>query len=347
MASAPQRAVVVEDSTSSSDDDDIVYDETPKLIDLERATASGGASKPYPHEDDRTDVFAQYRLGDKVGAPKVSTEAAPGSVASARVGKGALDDTTHHQSDRSMRQMVRDQRLTMEASERRRPLIWCGLLIVAAGLIMTFFGAIEISSAEHERRDGWTLTTCQIKHNYGANDTQCIYFSVVPNLETFDNRLWCGVPGVLASEAAFHEPPACSHLNRADAEDIQYWRSLGNAQVECYVPTGVGHGPVSSEQCTTAAASRGPSAVVWRSWVDRFVYLVRRPREAAQAIESVTRPRLSTGVALLIIGLGVFALGTCCACNRCVSSVTHAIASHPPRINRYYQRRHAERHKLY
>jgi len=282
-------------------------------------------------EDDRSHVFDQFQLGTTT--PPSQDAQAGASQSKPRV------------LSRS-RQYVRNQRLRMEEEVRSRPIKACGFLTMIVAVSMLVAGSVEVSGAHHERRHGWVLTTCMISHNY-HNDTECIYFTVTPNLAGFDGRSLCAVPAAIASEAWFYEPPACSHLNRADADDIVYWRELGNTQVECYVPINDALGPIDADVCAASASNRGPSAVVWRSWVDRFVYLVRRPLEGSGAIEAVTRPRMNAGMGLITTGFLVLIAGLCCAFNRCVVSATHAVASQPPRINRYYQHQHAVNHKLY
>jgi len=245
--------------------------------------------------------------------------------------------------DRTIRAQARAQRKRMEDSVRRRPIMWCGLAVSIVGIILLVSGVVETSGAENERKNGWQLTTCLIEANYGANDTNCIYFSVTANVPQYSDMKLCAVAGALAEEAWFFEPPACSHLNRADAAEVYYWSRLGKIQVECYVPIDAA---LSADACVHTVVTHGVSSAVWRSWIDRFVYLVRRPREGATAIERVTATRLNTGIVLIIFGLLIIAFGQLCMCERVFSSMIHFCCSSPANVQRFYRRRHAVAHKL-
>ena len=245
--------------------------------------------------------------------------------------------------DQTLRVQARAQRKRMEESVRRRPIMWCGLAFSVIGIVLIGIGIIEVSLAESERKHGWQLTTCLIETNYGANDTNCIYFSVTANVPQYDTNKLCAVAGALAEEAWFFEPPACSHLDRADAVEVEYWSRLGRIQVECYVPV---ERALSADACVHSVVTHGVSSALWRSWIDRFVYVVRRPREGATAIERVTAPRLNAGIMLSIAGALTVGVGMLFLCERVFSSLIYFCCASPTRVQRYYRRRHTAAHKI-
>ena len=248
------------------------------------------------------------------------------------------------------RMRVRAEREQIQEAMRRRPFMWAGLVLAIISIIFIIVGIVQMSSAESERHRGWLLTSCSIDMKYGgSDDAKCIYFSVRVNVARYDNQTLCAVPAALASEAWFHEPPACSHLNRADADDIEYWKTIGPTQVECYVPAPeYTPEPVTADECTNSVVTSNPTNVVWRSWIGRFVYLVRRPREGVTAIEHLTQAKLNAGTVLLIIGILLQVLAACFFCSRFLSQCISSGQGHyPPRITRYYRQRRAAAHKLY
>jgi len=244
------------------------------------------------------------------------------------------------------RERVRVERVQMQDTQRRRPLVLAGIVLCIVSIVFIVTGLVQMSNAEYERHRGWLLTSCSVEMKYGADDDKCIYFSVRVNVERYDNQSLCAVPAALATEAWFHEPPACSHLDRASQEDIDYWKTIGSAQVECYVPAPeLTLYPVTADECTSSVVTSNPSNVVWRSWIGRFVYLVRRPREGVTAIEQLTRTQFNVGTLLLIIGIILQVIGGCLACNKLVSECFRS--EYPPRITRFYRQRRAAAHKLY
>ena len=217
---------------------------------------------------------------------------------------------------------------------QQEPLSSFGVVLVIVALILIVVGAAETGSAEHERLHGWQRTMCMVEHNYGAhNDSTCIYLSVI-----HQNRSLCAVPASIAARAWFHEPPACNGFEGVDKSHLDYWRSIRSALVECLVPDVA----VDANRCLDATTSRSVGAAVWRSWIDRFVYVVRYPRDGDAALSNVTAPRRGVGLGVLIGGGVVLCIACICVFHR---SGARALARASP--SRIYRERHARRHKMY
>jgi len=244
---------------------------------------------------------------------------------------------------------ARDGRRALEENMRRRPLTWCGGVLSLIALATIIVGVCEVSNAEHERKYGWAMSTCTIEKNYAHNDTMCIYFSVMQVGEGRADSV-CAVPARITSEAWFHEAPACSYLNRVDRDEVEYWRQLPvNTQIECLIPVGDSHSVVSREQCVNSVVTRGPAAIVWRSWIEHMVYLLRTPREGAIALDQVTGVRRILGASMIIIGTIVLLLAALCACNKCVSRLTPELVR-PRTITNFrqlYREKRAQARKLH
>ena len=252
---------------------------------------------------------------------------------------------------------VTSQRIQSEL--QRRPVTWCGvaLFFLAAALILT--GFCEIIGAENERTHGWTETLCTITQNYAQNDSMCVYFSV-ETVVPLDRHHGgggapatavnlCAVPASVTSQAWFHEAPACSHLDRAERHDLEYWRSVGAEHVKCLVPVPPygSNTPVSAAQCVNAVTTAGVASIVWRTWIDRIVYLIRTPREGSAALENVLAARLGSGTLLLIVGAILLALSCALTFNSCLLPAMHAVAAQRPLLRESRARRAARERKLY
>jgi hypothetical protein len=189
------------------------------------------------------------------------------------------------------------------------------ILYVVAGAMLAG-GLAEVIAAETERQTGWKLSLCRVSHDFGHNDSECIYFGVTVLSPTVATRL-CAVPATIAASSSFQDPPACHHLG-ADAAALTYWRNLREgADVECLVPT-VTRAAVSLETCiSSSTGGHTVAAIVWRTWIERLVYLTQTPREGIAAIEAITQLRTHTGIGLCVGGALLLALVTaaiCCCC---------------------------------
>lgn len=211
-------------------------------------------------------------------------------------------------------------------------------IVLAAGIACIFAGAAEMMAAERERQHGWMLQQCTVTYDFAHNDTECIYFGVhVP-----DGKELCAVPAAIASASSFLDPPACHGTgSRASDSDIAYWSQVAvNATVSCLVPTR-DTSAVALTACVAATTGgRNVASIVWRTWIERLVYLVRTPREGASAIEAISTIRIRTGAILLFVGLVVVVLTLLCVCYCCA----------PPALMKAQRRHRARRmaaHKVY
>lgn len=195
----------------------------------------------------------------------------------------------------------------------------CGSVMMLAALVLIVVGTALITSAEGDRLHGWRHTSCTIVRNYhvtadsaafGKNGTVatefadvCVYFSVHAD---DDDTAVCAVPAGIAGRGNLVDPPACSNLPTRDELDVAYWRlHEDGSKVECMVPT---HGMVPASRCVAAATTGGPGPTLWRTWQDRFVYLMRDPRESTRAIDRATSVQFGTGIGLLVLGPLLFCL---------------------------------------
>ena len=232
----------------------------------------------------------------------------------------------------------RDERLRAKAV-RRWSLSCIGCIV---GLVLVVGGVFEIIAAEHERRHGWQLTVCHVVNDFGHNDSQCIYFGARPQHIVNASTL-CAVPASIASSTSFIDPPAC-HGQRVVADaapEVEHWRSVSaNTEVECHVPASSFSAVTLSTCVASTTSGHSVAAIVWRTWIERLVYLSRTPREGAAAIEAVTNIRMRTGFSLLAAGAGILAVVTGCVCVCCRPASPRTVA----------RRRHRSRmaaHKMY
>lgn len=233
---------------------------------------------------------------------------------------------------------VRQRRRKEErAVPRLRRYAAAGFLYVM-GIILACAGIMEIIAAERERKHGWELAVCHIEQDFGHNDSQCIYFGA-RLAGNKDSPVLCAVPASISASASFIEPPAC-HGDTFDNE-IAHWRSIrSGSDVECLVPTSIGYA-VSLQTCVASTTGgHSVAAVVWRTWIERLVYLTRTPREGIAATEAITGLRTKTGIGLLAVGSIVIVGITVCVCLCC----------QPPAPVVFARRRHDRRmatHKMY
>ena len=201
-------------------------------------------------------------------------------------------------------------------------LCYVGALALAVG------GLAEIMAAEHERTHGWQLGMCHIEGDFGHNDSSCIYFGTRPIGGVADDVVLCAVPASVAAAAtSLDQPPACHD----ESADVTYWRSVrAGAEVECSVPLARASAVPSATCVAATTGGHSVTAIVWRMWIERLVYLSRTPREASAAIEKISAFRSRVGFGLLASGIGLGLLVTAClrACCRPPSVRTRRMAAH-------------------
>ena len=175
--------------------------------------------------------------------------------------------------------------------------------ILVGALVLAVVGVTEIVAAENERRHGWIIGMCRITHDTSRNDSHCIYFGVT-NSDMHPNATLCAVPASIAADASFVAPPAC---HGPDSADVAYWQSLSvGTEVECLVPASKQYTVPATLCMLSTASGHGVASIVWRTWIERFVYLTRTPREGAAAIEAISATRNTVGTVLLGIGATSF-----------------------------------------
>jgi hypothetical protein len=226
----------------------------------------------------------------------------------------------------------KSRRLRVEARLR-----CVGVAVAITGIIVGTIGCSFFIAAERWRWSGWHKSVCTI----GARNESlsCIFIEVLHN-----NHSICSVPGAVAREAWFHEPPACeAAMARTDKDELEYWHSIRHAQVQCVVPD---H-PLHASSCAHHVASDSLSEAFWRAATPRLTYLVRNHREERDALNNVTAAARGTGLAMLIIGLFVAFLGiiftTLFACCACLERWTRWF----PNPVTWWRRQHAVEHHLY
>ena len=278
-------------------------------------------------------------IDDSMSPPPVSDDERSSSSESdydADGGDDAIDSPLVFSA--SANDSVREHRHKEQRGASRLRRYAMASFVCVTGIVLVVAGIMEIVAAERERKYGWELGVCHIVQDFGHNDSQCIYFGAQLAGST-DSPVLCAVPAAISSSASFTEPPAC-HGPELDKE-IEHWRSIrSGTDVECLVPT-ASHYAVSLETCV-AATTGGHSiaAVVWRTWIERLVYLTRTPREGTAATEAITGLRTKTGIGLTVAGALIIAIVVACVCFCC----------QPPAPAVFARRRHQRRmaaHKMY
>ena len=216
-----------------------------------------------------------------------------------------VETEVERQLEELRRRDARASRERVEAHARATTRLVCAISCFMVGVVLMVVGAAMVAAADGERLHGWREATCTILRNYDddqKNTTEfenvCIFFSVV--IAGNDNDMsFCAVPAGMASRGGFADPPACADLSARDELDVQYWRLTNGSRIECLVPTS---GTIPAHRCIAAATTAGPGAALWRTWIDRFVYLVRDPREGTAALQAAVALQRNGGVALLACG---------------------------------------------
>jgi len=227
-----------------------------------------------------------------------------------------------------------------EHERQRRILLRIGIAICFVGATLCVGGGVEFSLAENERLHGWRLSLCQIEKNHANASQQCVYFTV-----EHEQRHLCAVPSTIAREARFHEPPACqSQQTPVDEREIERWRAVGARSVECLVPVA---NPVVAAQCVASTTSTSYGAVVWRSYVERLVYLNDSPVDGSDALTNVTSMRRGTALAFIVAGLALFGVGLVSTFFTQWLSFMRYLSRRAPRLTEAYRERHARRHHLH
>jgi hypothetical protein len=224
------------------------------------------------------------------------------------LGSGDDDDEAEDDAEQLAHdEAIREQRRAHAswANRLRRWALASMCFLVCAALVAV--GVAEMIAAEIERQHGWTLTSCHVVNAFGHNDSHCVYFGAMTAASPVP---MCAVPATIASSVSFMEPPACHGNATPDAADVAYWRSVRESNiVECFVPSDVRYGVALSTCVASTTGGHTVAALVWRTWLERLVYLTRTPREGLAAIESITAVRTRTGIALASVGaLGLFVL---------------------------------------
>lgn len=283
---------------------------------------------------------------------------------------GDGDNDEHERASRFAKRLRAEARQLRQMVDRDRQDLWlrvCGSLVMFAGLVIIVIGTAMVTSAEGDRLHGWRHTTCTITRNYynhvpttgaAGNGTAaaaaateftdvCVYFSVTVHgdLDAGPADAVCAVPAGIAGRGDLSDPPACSNLPSRDALDVDYWRlQEGATDVECMVPT---HGTIPAHRCVAAATTGGPGPTLWRTWQDRFVYLVRDPRESTRAIRQATRVQFGTGIALVVPGPFLYVMALVPLFYRSWLRLCMRVQDSHLRMRRNRYIRHADAHKLH
>ena len=237
----------------------------------------------------------------------------------------------------------------------------CGLVLVVFGVIMLVFGAVMVSEAEGDRLHGWHHRNCTIVRNYAKENVTkftnvCVYFSVhvqkhhhhpelTVNGTTIEAEPICAVPASIAGRGGLTDPPACAGLPTLDMLDIDYWRIVEDTKsVDCLVPM---QGSIPADRCVATATTGGPGPGLWRAWLDRFVYLVRDPREAVAALGVATRIQRNTGIGLVIAGIIITILGLIITLRRLWQRMCSSCYHTNLGLRNNMSERYAQQHKMY
>lgn len=246
------------------------------------------------------------------------------------------DDEYHRAVDEAVAADIAKRHTTRRL--RRYAVAAIGYII---GAVLVVGGVTEMIAAEAERRSGWSLGACHVVHDFGHNDSECLYFGARPVGATTQQQggPFCAVPAAIAASTSFAHPPAC-HRD-TDPADVAHWRSIRpGTDVECLVPAAT-HYTVRLSTCIAATTGgHSVTAIVWRTWVERLVYLTRTPREGTAAVEAITSLRTKSGIGLIVAGTLAMAVVTVCVCYCCRPPSPTAVA------RRRYSHRMAA-HKMY
>ena len=203
--------------------------------------------------------------------------------------------------DACKRREARIRRLASEEERKGRGWRVFGFFLLVLSFAGIVTGTCLVASAEKERLHGWRQSTCTISRNYAMHNVTefsniCVYFSVSMTNGS-DVKEFCAVPASIAGRGNLIDPPACSNLPSHDRRDIEFWRILaGSESVECLVPE---TSMIPADRCVAAATTAGPGSAIWRTWLDRFIYLVRDPREATEALRVATEVQRTSGIWVL------------------------------------------------
>lgn len=257
--------------------------------------------------------------------------------------------------EEATRRRVRGQRLRRQ--ERRKYFFakLAGSFFLLASIALFIAGIVVVNAAEGDRLHGWRQTRCVISRNYGdfadnathalEDGNVCVYFTVQEAGKGADSPDLCAVPASVAARGSLSTPPACSDLSTRDKLDVDFWRIVERQRtMECFVPV---HSTVPAERCVTSATTGGPGAAIWRTWLDRLVYLVRDPREGVEALHAATSVQQNTGIALFFCGGVTLFISCLLLFIRNWASCMSGVHTHNTRMRERMRDRHAQRHKLY
>jgi len=225
----------------------------------------------------------------------------------------------------------------------RRILLRVGIAVALVGASLAVGGGIEFGMAESERLHGWKYSVCNIVTNHGLNATSaaamCVYLTVEHH-----GRNVCAVPATVAREVWFHEAPACmSLLSPVDRRELERWRAVESTQVRCLVPDD----PVPAEKCVQSATSQSFGAAAWRSYVERFVYLIDSPQDGSDAVTNVTAARRGAALAFIMAGLGLLLVGLVSIFFTQWLSFCRYLTRAAPSLTRKHRERRAREHHLH
>jgi len=257
--------------------------------------------------------------------------------------------------EEATRRRVREQRLRRQDKRKQVFAKAAGAFFLLASIAFFVAGIIVLNEAERDRMHGWRQTRCVISRNYGdfADNTThpvedgnvCVYFTVQEAGKGADSPDLCAVPASVAARGSLSDPPACSDLSTRDQLDVDFWRIVERQkQMECFVPM---KNAVPAERCVTSATTGGPGAAIWRTWLDRMVYLVRDPREGVQALHAATSIQQQTATALFFCGGLALFISCSLLFLRTWLGCFMGMHEQKVRMRDRMRDRHAQRHKLY
>jgi hypothetical protein len=252
-------------------------------------------------------------------------------------GRVPLPHQVYPRASRSFRSYDRQH------EHHRRILLRVGIAVALVGASLAVGGGIEFGMAESERLHGWKYSVCDIVTNHGLNDTSaaamCVYLTVEHH-----GRNVCAVPATVAREVWFHEAPACmSLLSPVDRHELERWRAVESTQVRCLVPDD----PVPAEKCVQSATSQSFGAAAWRSYVERFVYLIDTAQDGSDAVTNVTAARRGAALAFILAGLGLLIVGLVSIFFTQWLSFCRYMARAAPSLTRNYRERRVREHHLH